>query len=160
MERKHFFRGFEFENNFKNFAMLNVNIIFKKYIWACRNGKILPLGESCLHYIIKKIRFFSAFPPIFVREGKIPELTLLFNNTFTILHRQDTQTLLKKFLFLVTCFVCLLSVVLWGPPPLPPLLPLAASAHPASHYRWRLQKGQDYWERAFKSLREDNRPIT
>ena len=53
-------------------------LIFIKYIWACRKGKILPTGKSCISYIINKIRFFSASPPIFVRDGKIQELTLLF----------------------------------------------------------------------------------
>ena len=49
---------------------------------------------------------------------------------------------------------------MWGPPPLPPPLPPAAITHQASHCGWRLQKGQDYWERAFQSLGEDNQPIT
>ena len=35
IERKHFFGGFEFENNVKNLALLNDNIMFKKFIWAC-----------------------------------------------------------------------------------------------------------------------------
>ena len=59
MERKHYFGGFKFENNFKNFALLHVNILMKKFIWACRNGKIIPTAERCLSYIINKIRFFS-----------------------------------------------------------------------------------------------------
>ena len=138
MERKHFFGGFKFENNFKNLALVNVNLLLNKFIWACRNGKIIPTGERCLSYIINKIRFFSASPINFAEDGKSQELTLLFKIFFAIPNRQETRTILNLFLILVTCCVCPLPVVMWGPPPSPqppPPLPPAASTLPTPNCR-------------------------
>ena len=68
MERKNFFGGFEFENESKNFALLHVNILVKKYIWACKNCGSLPNGDSCMRYIKNKINFFFRMSKIFQRE--------------------------------------------------------------------------------------------
>ena len=134
MERKHFFGRFEFENNFKNLALLNVNILFKKFIWACRNGKIIPTGEKSLSYIINKILFFSASPINFAEDGKCQKLILLFKKICAIPNRQETGTILNLLFILVTCWVCPLPAPMWGPPPSlppPPPLPPAASTLPA-----------------------------
>ena len=39
IERKHYFGGFEFENNFKNFALLHVNILMKNLFGPAKMGK-------------------------------------------------------------------------------------------------------------------------
>ena len=70
-------------------------------------------------------------------------------------NRQAPRKILNFLLFLVTCWVCPLPKMMWGPPPSPPPplpLPPAASTLPTPNSRWRRQKGLDYWERAFQSL--------
>ena len=75
MERKHYFGGFEFENNF---ALLHVNILMKKFIWACRNGKIIPTAERCLSYIINKIRFFFSISKKIRKGWEKSEINIVF----------------------------------------------------------------------------------
>ena len=82
---------------------------------------------------------------------------MLFKIFFAIPNRQETRTILNLFLILVTCCVCPLPVMMWGPPPSPPPLPPlppAASTLPTPNCGWRRQKGHNYWERAFQSLRD------
>ena len=78
MERKHYFGGFEFENNFKNFALFHVNILTKKFIWACRNGRIIPTAERCLSYIINKIHFFFSLSKKFRKGWEKSEINIAF----------------------------------------------------------------------------------
>ena len=78
MERKHYFGGFEFENNFKNFALLHVNILTKKFIWNCRNGRVIPTAEGCLSYIINKIRFFFSLSKKFRKWWEKCEINIVF----------------------------------------------------------------------------------
>ena len=78
MERKHYFGGFEFENNFKNLALLHINILKKKFILACRNGKIIPTAERCLSYIINKICFFFSISKKFRKGWEKSEINIVF----------------------------------------------------------------------------------
>ena len=68
----------DFENNFTSFAMLHVNILMKKFIWECRNGKIIPTEERCLSYIINKIRFFFSISKKFRKGWEKSEINIVF----------------------------------------------------------------------------------
>ena len=124
MERKHYFGGFELENNFKNLT--------------CRNGKIIPREERCLSYIITKIHFFFSISKNFANDGKSQKLPLFFNKICTFPNRQEPRTILNLLLILVTCWVCLLPETMWGPPPSPP--PAAPTASSRQHPPYAKQR--------------------
>ena len=106
IERKHYFGGFEFENNSKDFALLHVNILMKKFIWACKNGKIIPTEERSYPTLLTKFVFFLASPKNSAKGGKSQKLTLFFNKIDTFPNRQAPRKILSFLLFLVTCWVC------------------------------------------------------
>ena len=43
MSRTDFFGGFSYDNSYKNTALDAINILFKQYIWKCKNIK-----KNCL----------------------------------------------------------------------------------------------------------------
>ena len=57
MTRTDYFGGFNYENLFGNSALDVVNILFKQYIWRCKNIKKLPNIDECRIFVLKNIEF-------------------------------------------------------------------------------------------------------
>ena len=57
MTRTDFFGGFSYENSFKNTALDAINILFRQYIWRCKNIKKLPNIKECRTTVLNNINF-------------------------------------------------------------------------------------------------------
>ena len=57
MTRTDFFGGFSYKNSFKNSALDVINILFKQYIWRCKNIKKLLSIKECRTTVINNIDF-------------------------------------------------------------------------------------------------------
>ena len=78
MTRTDFFGGFSYNNSFKNSALDVINILFKQYIWRCKNIKKLPIIKECRTTVLKNINFMMKISVKFRRTWENSGISIRF----------------------------------------------------------------------------------
>ena len=78
MTRTDYFGGFSYDNKFKNSALDVINVIFKQYIWRCRNIKKLPEIGECRSTVLNNINFMMTISGKFRRTWELSGINIRF----------------------------------------------------------------------------------
>ena len=78
MTRTDFFGGFSYENSFKNTALDAINILFRQYIWRCKNIKKLPNIKECRTTVLNNIDFMMKISVKFRRTWENSGINIRF----------------------------------------------------------------------------------
>ena len=78
MTRTDYFGGFNYENLFRNSTLDVVNILFKQYIWRCKNIKKLPNIDECRIFVLKNIEFMMKISAKFRRTWENSGINIRF----------------------------------------------------------------------------------
>ena len=78
MTKTDFFCGFSYENSFKNTALDVINILFRQYIWRCKNIKKLPNIKECRTTVLNNIDFMMKISVKFRRTWENSGINIRF----------------------------------------------------------------------------------